>query len=1024
MDTPPTWFIASSDTPEQSRKIVIENIKQLANSQDIQEIDLKIEEFIKIAGFLNRSIFESLFPKPLCQTFVEYLQRKDERIQQIAKLSLADLIQGYEPKYETIQHLYDLSVFSTENVFYNLVQEVTLYLFSQPMPIQDSKRLGFYSVPLFQKALHVRHEKLMKTIQFLFEMTLNKEMLEKTISPMVEIFDFANIKETIGCLFQGISSKQNLFRKSLSLEQEQFLFKYAALKGDSLLMSYGHFLILWAKKSSYGKPLLDLIHTCFCFDKFLVEDTQCFKANSKTSLQSSLIQSTLNIFFQSIGKAIPTGEWKEPLRQLFFESEEIRLDAMNYIEEFKKKSQSIDVPFPFKELLSMLNVDFPDKTSMIYNFLHSSLHFFCPYSLFVSFSKEDAHALFKRFYWMKPEDRLFLDEYLINSQPISDLITTGFPFSPLKDLLRQEMIKFLGEEKMDEIHLVLKELPSFTDDLNGALLPKYIEFFQAAVKAKEAIEKAIKESKPTERKIIKELELYQEKLDMQLLDVKIGDEEENEQKWNLLKTKVFNICMKDFSLSEAVCLLKKINKKALTIKTKEQIIQACTDPEFLWQLQEFLKKFEAAIENDQSAYQHWIDQKKGYANKSLNKNIENLLHKMISQFSNLNQESGAAISYFHKIRDILLASMMHHQQVIKLIEDLVIPVSLTTRQQLIESLKSSDICKSFEGFLSSFDSELPVTETDILFFAGLQNTDVVRDLFRLDAWNIPDAILDQIIEKIENQEVNLLLTEEDNKIFATLECDKQYVNKVVTYDRLPKTFNSRIEKLKKLTEFNQYFSDLERFKITMDGIIVILNCIKQNIELMLNESNIEDRILSEQLLIYNLKKFRADRILQTQFKKSYEQNPYSLTKEQAEVFNPSYIIEIDQIVTLYTLKIDGSDLFSHFYISLANTLHQTFQKESGIVDIIQNQPLPSLKQLKSALKLIQSNMKFLLCSSFTLTERLAVAELLRIIMVGEAKAKTLVALTSEFAFTWEEATRYTIHEEIAPLKNMDILNPS
>lgn len=976
MDILPTWF---TDSPEHSRRTFLEKIQEFVDCKDSDEIALKIEEFIKIIGFLNKSTFEAFLPETTCKIFATWLKKKNEDIQKIIELSLTALIQTGEPDYEKIESLFQLSVFSTNNIFHSLIQEVTFYLLSQPMPIQNS--LGFYSVSIFQKALDVRQGKLMKTVQFVFDMTLSKEKLDQTLSQIEVKFDFGNFMGSIGNLFLN---KQDQFRGFLSLEEEQFLFKYAALKGDGLFMSYGHFLISWARKSSYGKPLLDLIHTCFCFDKFLIKEGDS-EANSKTSLQNSLIESTLHIFFKSQEKAIPTGEWRNALKQLFCESEQTRLDSMDYIDELKKRASI--VPFPFAELLSILNVDFPDKTSTIYQFLHSSLHFFCPLNLRASTVPQEH---FRRFYEMKLEERLHLDGYLIS----------------IKDILKLEMIKCLGEKQMDDISLVLEEL-------NGALLSHYVEFFKAVNKAKEEITKAIERSEEVDNVVIKDLKHHQEMLDEHLLEEKIG-EQINEQKWDLLKTKVYNKCMRDFSFSKTICLLKSINNQAFTLQAKEQIIQACADGEFLKKLQGFLKKFKDVIEAEERAFQDWIKQKK------ISKRPEKKYREIDSIMTRLKHHADASL-YFTKIRDDFSNLMAYHQQVIRVVDGLKVPLALTTRQRLIESLKSVDICDSFEGFLTTFNIESSVTEADILMFVELQKTDVIRDLFRLPVWKVPDTILDQIIEKIENKEVALILTNDDHKNLAIAKTNKNSITHSKACNQLPEIFNKRIDKLKKLVEFSRHHYDLEYLKSKIEKRIKILDDIKRNEKLIVNEDDFENWNSVELKQISNLKKFRADDILQQKLKGVFEQNPYPFTDAQSTIFDLSYMMEIDKIVASYTFKIDGSNAFSQFYIKLANTLHQTFTEESGMVEIIKDQPLPSLKQLKFALKLLQSNMEFLISASFTLAERIAVAELLRIIMIGEEKAKSLEALTSDFAFTWAEAANYRIDEEVSPLPNMDIL---
>jgi hypothetical protein len=278
---------------------------------------------------------------------------------------------------------------------------------------------------------------------------------------------------------------------------------------------------------------------------------------SDLSSQNFLIQNTINIFFK-FKPALPSGEWKESLRELFLTSEAARQDVMFFIDYMNSLSKLAEA-FPFTETLSHLQSFFQDQTSISYYFLHASLHFFCGCSLFSNSVNKDPTSTFKRIYRMSTEERQFLDEYISTQKSITDLLLTEFPNSPEKNRLKKELIQFLGESAISEINMTLDLLPGFVDDRYGKVLSYYSKFIQIAIKTQNGNEMAIKNGEEPDIKGFIELENWQKKLDILLEQINVKKDKSKEI--NLTKNKIFEECQRTYSLAASLELWKNSNKK-------------------------------------------------------------------------------------------------------------------------------------------------------------------------------------------------------------------------------------------------------------------------------------------------------------------------------------------------------------------------------------------------------------------------------------------------------------------------------
>lgn len=155
------------------------------------------------------------------------------------------------------------------------------------------------------------------------------------------------------------------------------------------------------------------------------------------------------------------------------------------------------------------------------------------------------------------------------------------------------------------------------------------------------------------------------------------------------------------------------------------------------------------------------------------------------------------------------------------------------------------------------------------------------------------------------------------------------------------------------------------------------------------------------------------------------------TPEQYEQFTQFLKLGInstDKDISMFFLLNERNKLsdpgFFASCVQKANQLHQQLVTEVGVINVVDGQPLPSYQQLTTAIKILHTNIPVLLSLAKTKEDRVALAELLRIVLIGQEEANKLEPLKTEFAFTWKEASKggYNTRKKLTTYENKDILH--
>ena len=335
----PSWFKELN-----SSKSFFEHLKNLKpDKKNTIFIDL-----VNIFGMANQTRIATFLPECLKEKFKITLCNRRERFNAIFKIAINDLVENRPINLEKLQPFYKLSARSIDDPRELAIQEILQYLLSHAMMDQESRALGCRSVKAFKEFLDVHQAKSEKIIDSIFFKT--------HINQVDEILE--------------------------NIQEEQVIFKSAAIKGHGQIRTWGSLLCFWATRTSDTQLFRTKINKQFYFDKILLSEEERIipeKQLPKTSFQNFVIKSTLQLFFEHPKTLLPKGFVDKQLEEIFKISEISRRDAMYYVETLHNSyntSIKDSTSFPFKECLQILNKLIPDPTSEIYPFLYAFLHYF------------------------------------------------------------------------------------------------------------------------------------------------------------------------------------------------------------------------------------------------------------------------------------------------------------------------------------------------------------------------------------------------------------------------------------------------------------------------------------------------------------------------------------------------------------------------------------------------------------------------------------------------------------------------
>jgi hypothetical protein len=366
----------------------------------------KIIDLIDMNGRSNLTQIEVYLPESVMKNVNEILKIQSFRFEKLLKIALKDIIEFKPLDLESLGKLYKASILEGETIKENVIREMAKYLFTLSMPFHESYRWKCYEIPAIALCMNNHRTKLNNDVAALFQRTLP----------------------------QGKEEKQP-FR--FTLEQEQILFRSPAVKGHGIVISFLQLLTGWAANSKEGADFEEELAANLYFDKLLVQKERKFpKEKPRISFINFFVQQTLFILFHHPDSLLPSPSIKNALEELFFKSFEAQQDVLFYIDHLHEQIKKGRENFPFEEALILLQSMISDRTSLVYSYLHASLHFFHCMAK-VPFAKDEAPYIFESIHALEIEERGGYDAWInekiaskpfqFNSKFISYCKEKGFP---------------------------------------------------------------------------------------------------------------------------------------------------------------------------------------------------------------------------------------------------------------------------------------------------------------------------------------------------------------------------------------------------------------------------------------------------------------------------------------------------------------------------------------------------------------------------------------------------------------------
>ena len=376
-DSLPSWFNKIAGDPKTFRQRFIQKFE---NPNQIKESTL--DELIEIFGRINQHQLTHCIHQNLNEKIKIKLKSLIEKFNFILRHALEDLIANRRVNFEKLNTIYQVTNFSTETIEEQSIRDIAQHLLSLPFPTQEAKRSRCYSIPAIKRYVDAQQKELNKTIKIIFQSTVL--MLE---------------------------SRQTL---SLTLSEEQRLFKYAALKGQGIVISWGHLLFIWASRTEQARQIHQELQMHFHFDKLLLSNTTKLSETGRltnSSFKEFVFEQTIDFLFCHPNSFLSASHVEVELKEIFSNSLRAQQNAIYFIDYLHSLDVTDGADFPFEEALSLLKGLISQENSPIYSFLHSYLHFFhCLKKL--SVDKSFAPFVFDVIHQLNEEEKRRYDHWI------------------------------------------------------------------------------------------------------------------------------------------------------------------------------------------------------------------------------------------------------------------------------------------------------------------------------------------------------------------------------------------------------------------------------------------------------------------------------------------------------------------------------------------------------------------------------------------------------------------------------------
>lgn len=325
--------------------------------------NIKLSDLITLFGRTNQTQVAQLLSSTLKENYQICLKTQRTRFFEIIAIASHALSHHEFLDLERLNSYYELSVFSSDNIQERVLEEILEYLLSLSMPTQEARHLKCHTIKVIQTNLEAHQRDVEEAIAFLFEMTLANPQPERG--------------------------------QSLTLRQEQLIFKYAALKGYEKIMSWGHLLFIWLRVSQQGQLVTELFHSAFLFDKLLITENQKSQQQRELSpltFSDFVVEQTAAFVFRHPQSLFPQGIAEDRFKRIIARSIRAQQDCVYFLDYLHQLPRTD--AFPFEEAFSNLQTLIPDSRAEHYLFLYQCLHFLnCRFKLDTKI--EEMPCLFK-----------------------------------------------------------------------------------------------------------------------------------------------------------------------------------------------------------------------------------------------------------------------------------------------------------------------------------------------------------------------------------------------------------------------------------------------------------------------------------------------------------------------------------------------------------------------------------------------------------------------------------------------------
>ena len=254
--------------------------------------DTTLDELIDIFGRLHLNQIVTFLPSNTFTRIQARLKIRTDRFEKILKYAFADLIARRSLNVH-IQAMYNISALSSSTPEEVVITEIVRHFLSFPLPLQEAKRWGCYTFTPIKAGIDYHQKELEKAT--------------------TKVFQLAIVNSTINV--QPFSP--------LTLQEQQALFKSAAIKAHGQVISWGRLLFLWARLANdEDQQLQTNLKSLISFHQLLIpnQTTDQPKPTLQVSFKTFAIDQAISALFPVLKPIFHTMNSSKQISKKHFQS--------------------------------------------------------------------------------------------------------------------------------------------------------------------------------------------------------------------------------------------------------------------------------------------------------------------------------------------------------------------------------------------------------------------------------------------------------------------------------------------------------------------------------------------------------------------------------------------------------------------------------------------------------------------------------------------------------------------------------